>query len=149
MYKRIFEYIRIFSSEYWYSYSIRCNFQKPNIIRIFEYFARIFMNICLRKSLEIQRFWKFWFHFLTWKDNFTKISIVRIQFFSTPWCPVFKFHEKYFWELLLFNFFNFIFQNYSKIFKYSNILHYSNIIRIFLTERIIFDIRFGWFCLDE
>ena len=36
---RIFEYIRIFSSEYWYSYSIRDYFQSPNNIRIFEYFG--------------------------------------------------------------------------------------------------------------
>ena len=142
---QIYSNIRIISSEYWYSYSIRCNFQKPNIIRIFEYFAQIFPNICLRKSLEIQRFWKFWFHFLTWKDNFTKISIVRIQFFSTPWCPVFKFHEKYFWELLFFNFF---ILSFKIIQKYSNIQIFCTI-WIFLTERIIFDIRFGWFCLDE
>ena len=31
--------IRIFSSEYWYSYSIHGHFQNLNIIRIFEYFG--------------------------------------------------------------------------------------------------------------
>ena len=107
--------IRIFSSEYWYSYSIRCNFQKPNIIRIFEYFARIFPNICLQKSLEIQRFWKFQFHFWHEKiilqqiincknSNFfnplvssiqVSLAILRVQFFMSFFILSFKIIQKY------------------------------------------------------
>ena len=146
---RIYSNIRIFSSEYWYSYSIRCNFQKPNIIRIFEYFARIFPNICLQKSLEIQRFWKFQFHFWHEKIILQQIINCKNSNFFNPLVSSIQVSLAILRVKFFMLFFYFIFQNYSKIFEYSNILHHSNIIRIFLTERIIFDIRFGWFCLDE
>ena len=52
MLKRIFEYIRIFSSEYWYSYSIHGHFQNLNIIQIFEYFVLNIQKLFDGKILE-------------------------------------------------------------------------------------------------
>ena len=49
---RIYSNIRIFSSEYWYSYSIRGHFQNPNIIRIFEYFGLNIQKLFDGKILE-------------------------------------------------------------------------------------------------
>ena len=98
---RIYSNIRIFSSEYWYSYSIRCNFQKPNIIRIFEYFARIFPNICLQKSLEIQRFWKFQFHFWHEKIILQQIINCKNSKFFNPLVSSIQVSWAIFWELIL------------------------------------------------
>ena len=52
---RIYSNIRIFSSEYWYSYSIRGHFQNPNIIRIFEYFGPNIQKLFDGKILDFLR----------------------------------------------------------------------------------------------
>ena len=52
---RIYSNIRIFASEYWYSYSICGLFQNPNIIRIFEYFGLNIQKLFDGKILEFFR----------------------------------------------------------------------------------------------
>ena len=63
VYVRIFEYIRIFSSKYLYSYSIRGNFQRQILFKYSNIFVQIFPNIGLYKSLEILELRNFIFHF--------------------------------------------------------------------------------------
>ena len=130
VYKWIFEYIRIFSSEYWYSYSIRRNFQRPNIIRIFEYFARIFPNICLQKSLEIQRFWKFQFHFWHEKIILQQIINCKNSKFFNPLVSSIQVSLAIFWESSFLCYILFFLFYLSKLFKN---------IRIFCTIRILFE----------
>ena len=139
---RIYSNIRIFSSKYWYSYSIRGNFQSRIL---FEYFCT---NISEYWSLKITwNTWikEFYFPFLTWRYILTTLLITMI---ISCWSvnPLNTGHLCKAELCMLFRkIFHLCITNYSKIFEYSNILNYSNIIRIYFTARIIFAIRFGQF----
>ena len=150
---RIYSNIRIFSSEYWYSYSIRGHFQNPNIIRIFEYFGLNIQKLFDGKILEFLRNkGKIWTIFCKQGVDLQFLLMgVNIWKILSDYKSVFGVFKNFGFR----NLFIFL-QNYSNIFKYSNIFRYSNNIRIFswwanniqysirsiFIRRIIFDIRF-------
>ena len=126
---RIYSNIRKFSSKYWYSYLIRGNFQKPNIIRIFEHFCT---NISEYWSLKITwNTWikEFYFSFLTWRYILTILLITMIIscWFVNP------LNTGHLCKVEFWCYFGKIF-----IFALQIIRKYSNI-RIFWTIRILFE----------
>ena len=148
--KQIFEYIRIFSSEYWYSYSIRGHSMNLNIIWIF----------CSEYSEII--WWKNTWIFKKQRQNLDNILWARSR--SVVFIDESQHVENSFWFKGVFgvcknfgsqNIYIFL-QIYSNIFEYSNIFRYSNNIWIFswwanniwysirsiFSRQIIFDIWF-------
>ena len=121
---RIYSNIRIFSSEYWYSYSIRGHFQNPNIIRIFEYFGPNIQKLFDGKILEFLRNRdKIWTIFCKQVVNskllLMRANMCKILFNKSMFSGFVK--NLGFWKIY----------NCANLFEYLNILRYSNNIRIF------------------
>ena len=129
---RIYSNIRIFSSEYWYSYSIRGHFQNPNIIRIFEYFGLNIQKLFDGKILEFLRNRdKIWTIFCKQVVN-SKLLLMRANM-----CKI-LFNKSMFSGFVKNLGFRKIY-NCANLFEYIRIFEYFKVFEYFLDNQIIFD----------
>ena len=120
--------ILIFSSEYWYSYSIRGDFQNPNIIRIFEYFGPNIQKLFDGKILEFLRNRdKIWTIFCKQVVN-SKLLLMRANM-----CKI-LFNKSMFSGFVKFR----LPENF-ELCKFIQIFEYFKVFEYFLDNQIIFD----------